>query len=188
MITTFDYYNYSLEEIKAIEDEKLRTEILELLKNDLALYKRTNIFYNTFSENKPIINIIMKIERFYEENTSTYFAPGDICFFYPIIKELKAAKKHYSDISKAVITKGSYYYRYTFRIFNKTKNASYILYNPLKICLDEIDYLPMNISQFDNFSLSLNQAYEQSLDKFYEISANLGQDDLDVRKIRNRRK
>ena len=188
MITTFNYYEYSLDEIKAIKDEKRREEILNLLKKDLASYQRTNIFYNTFSTYEPIINIITKIERFYEENTSTYFAPGDICFFYPITKEIKAAKDRFSDISKVLIAKGSYYFRYTFRIFNKTKNASYILYKPLNIALDEIDFLPMNILEFDHFCYSLNHAYELGLDDFYSFGANLGQDDLDVRKIRLRRK
>ena len=170
-ITINNYEEYSLNEINVISNQKLQKEILNQIQE------------NYLSPDIPIKDIYKKVEVYYQENTSNYFSTGDLVFFYPFFKEKRASKQLTSDLTGNYIYPKSSYYEYYFLIWNKSLNQTFISQKKYKICLDELDYVPQNLADFEDFEINLVSAYTNGNEQYYNYSVQLGFESFPVKRL-----
>jgi hypothetical protein len=140
--------------------------------------------------NNSIIDLENKIQNEKLINTSTYLFPGDIVYFYSLVREYKANSSIICDISGSVIQKGSYYVYYRPRINDITTREHYILDKSLKIETSYRHLLPKNIMEFEEWVRKLNGSYSNptlgdEID-FYTFSRNY-KNDLSLIKLRHKK-
>lgn len=179
-ITLDNYYNYTIEDIKNIPDLALQKAILEKIKED---FPSKSLFEKFYEDDMTILELAESIEKYYQENTSNYFAPGDLVFFYPIFEERKSMNLKTSDLSGGYIYPNTSYYIYYFLLWNKSQETTYILNKKLNLCLDELDLMPFDLKSFEYFEQCLAQAYSNGDEEFYNYSAELGFESFPLRRL-----
>ena len=117
-----------------------------------------------------------------DESISEYLFPGDSVRYYPIYKEVVAAKEHTCMISGAKIMPGDEYAIFKVFLYNKTKHISCV--SPV-ITLERGSgfSFPSSLQEFELFCYQVEHSYEMGLEEEYNIASSLNQPL--VRKLRH---
>lgn len=142
-------------------------------------------------KNKQFFNF----ETFYEyltilldTHTSKYLFSGDIVFFYPSVREQKAATPISCHVSGAPIAVNEFYYAYRPLIDNLTTGEVYTIKHTLKVSSGYEGVLPQSLSLFEELSSNFTLGLNSNGINFYDFSTNAGQDALDLKLLSKRKR
>lgn len=182
------WYTLTPKEIMDIEDVNTRNLFYTKYILSLNELKLTDDELKYAYNNKSIEQIHnMLLEEEYENyNNNSNIFPNYNIYFYPRIKMQKSKIKRICHFSGGIIKPGSYYYEYRPLIWNKTSKETYVLGKTITCELNYGDLLPKTITEFEQMSDKIENAFDNNDDEWYNFNCNYGNNELSLVKLRKK--
>lgn len=122
-----------------------------------------------------------QLEFILNSHTSTYLFNGDICFFYPSIRDQIASKPITCQISGAPIVTGELYYTYRPLLDNLTTGKVYTISGTIKVSSGYESFLPLNLQEFEQMVSNFQLGLDSKSINFYDFKVNAGENALNLK-------